>query len=94
MAAAPAVGEHDDRRLGAVARQIPHRQLRAVGRAHDLMLGSGNVRTPAEGVPLLVRSWLHTIRSAQTATGDARRCAGGQQAANHEQAPPAGATFG
>jgi hypothetical protein len=89
VAAAPAVGKDDDGRVRAFARQVPDRELRTVGGAHDLVVRTSDPFTPPEGVALLVVRLV--AGSGEAPAGDTDGGGAGQEASDDQKPSAAGA---
>ena len=87
VAAPPAVGEHDDRRIGIVAWKVPHGQHCTVLRPHDLVLRPAHAFTPAEReAPVVGPGVGHPLRG-ETLVGRSRGAGRGQARTDEQQSP-------
>ena len=94
--AAPAVGEHDDRRIGTVALEVPHCEVRAILGPDDSVVGPREVLAPAECVPPVVHRRVARRRvgravGGQPSVGRPGRSAGCEGTTDHQEPPGAGA---
>ena len=90
VAAAPAVGENDDGCVRALARQVPHGELRTVGRAHDLVVRPRDSFAPAERVSLVVVRL--AVGRGEAPAGNTDGGGAGQQASDDQEPLATGAT--
>ena len=88
VAAAPAVGEHDNRRIGTAAFEVPDGQLRPVRRPHDGVVRTLDALAPPESEKAVIELVAAGTARRQTLVGHPGDTDRGQRRTREHQAPP------
>jgi len=88
VTAAPAMGEHDDRRFAMIAGEVPHGQLRSVRRPDDGVLGP-HALAPTKRQAAVVRLRVAGPSCRNAFEGHTGKTGRRQGASDEQQAGPA-----